>query len=413
VRSPLSPGSNSETIRRDNLSAILREVHLAGPRTRSDLVAVTGLNRSTVADLVAQLAEGGLVREEPGGRLGGPGRPSPSVHPVRDGAVVLAISIAVHWLTVALVGLGGDVVDRVRRDRYGGPPTLDQTLADMLEMSRPMLDQPGIRERLAGVGVAAVGPVRSDDGYVHFAPNLGWSAVPMATRIAGLLDLPVPVVVRNEADLGARAEHLRGAGAGVDDLVYLSCDVGVGGGIITGGRPLVGASGYAGEVGHVAIDPEGLRCGCGARGCWETVVGERALLRNAGRDPDGGPREVDSVLRAADAGDPVALAATAAIARWLGIGIAGLVNMFDPRVVVLGGLFGRVSALVLADVQAELSRRVLSVAREQVRIVPSTLGDDAPLLGAAERAFEPLLADPFRRSPRRTVAVHGGAMANT
>jgi predicted NBD/HSP70 family sugar kinase len=407
----VTPGSNSETIRRDNLSMLLREVHLAGPRSRSDLVARTGLNRSTVGDLVAGLAAEGLVREQRGDSLGAPGRPSPTVHAAPEGAVVLAISIAVHWLTVAVVGLGGQVLDRVRRDRVGAPPTLDQTLADALDMGRSMLQRPGVRERLVGVGVAAQGPVRSDDGYVHMAPNLGWTAVPLAERVARLFELQVPVVVRNEADLGARAEHLRGAGVGVDDLIYLSCDVGVGAGIVTGGRPLVGARGYAGEVGHVAVDPEGLACGCGSHGCWETVVGERALLREAGRDVDGGPREVEAVLRAAETGEPAAVRSVRALGRWLGIGMAGLVNTFDPRVVVLGGLFARLPSLARETVDAELAARVMPVARDPVRIVASALGDDAPLLGAAERAFEPLLADPVRWAPRHGTLV-GGAMAN-
>jgi predicted NBD/HSP70 family sugar kinase len=130
-----------------------------------------------------------------------------------------------------------------------------------------------------------------------------------------------------------------------------------------------------------------------------------------GRDPDGGPREVDAVLRAAEAGEPVAEAAVLALGRWLGIGSAGLVNVFDPRVVVLGGLFARLAPLVREPMDAELATRVMSVSREPVRVVASPLGDDAPLLGAAERAFEPLLADPMRWSPR-PVAITGGAMAN-
>lgn len=412
MRTSPSPGSNSESIRRDNLSAIMREIHISGPRTRSELVALTGLNRSTVADLVSELGEHGLAHEERGDRLGAPGRPSPMVHASTEGAMVLAIGIAVHWLTVAIVGLGGVVVDRVRRDRPHGPPTLDQTFADLLEMSRPLLGAPGIRERLVGIGVAAVGPVRSQDGYVHFAPNLGWSAVPMAARVARTFETTVPVVVRNEADLGARAEHLRGAGIGVDDLVFLSCDVGVGGGIITGGRPLVGSWGYAGEVGHVSVNPDGWPCGCGSRGCWETEVGERALLRNAGRDPDGGPREVDSVLRAAESAEVSALASVHMVGRWLGVGMAGLVNVFDPRVVVLGGLFGRMAPMVLPLVHAELAARALSVDREQVSVVASRLGDDAPVLGAAERAFEPLLADPLRFAPGQATPTWRAAMAN-
>ncbi|MBX3030790.1 MAG: ROK family transcriptional regulator [Chloroflexi bacterium] len=412
MRAIAVPGSNSETTRRDNLSALLREVHLAGPRSRSDLVALTGLNRSTVGDLVAELAGQGLVREQRGDSLGAPGRPSPTVHADSDGALVLAVSIAVHWLTVATVGLGCVVVERVRRDWSGEPPSLDRVLGDIHEMSRSLLARPGVHERLVGVGVAAVGPVRSRDGYVHFAPNLGWTAVPMAERIADLLDLGVPVMVRNQSDLGARAEHLRGAGVGVDDLVYLYCDVGVGAGIVSGGRPLVGARGYAGEVGHMTVDPEGSPCGCGSRGCWETVVGERALLRNAGHDPDGGVHEVDAVLRSAETGEPTAVAAVEALARPLGIGMAGLVNLFDPRVVVLGGLFARLAPLLMPGVETELAQRVLSVDREPVRVIPSRLGEDAPLLGAAERAFEPLLADPLRGFARVATVRDGGAMAN-
>jgi predicted NBD/HSP70 family sugar kinase len=197
----------------------------------------------------------------------------------------------------------------------------------------------------------------------------------------------------------------------VDDLIYLSCDVGVGAGIVTGGRPLVGARGYAGEVGHVAVVPDGAPCGCGSHGCWETVVGERALLRGAGRDPDGGPREVDAVLRAAEAGELGPMSAVWALGRWLGIGLAGLVNTFDPQVVVLGGLFGRLAPLVREPMDAELGTRVMSVSREPVRVVASTLGDDGPLMGAAERAFEPLLADPVRWAPGRLL-MQGGAMAN-
>jgi predicted NBD/HSP70 family sugar kinase len=182
---------------------------------------------------------------------------------------------------------------------------------------------------------------------------------------------------------------------GFDDLLYLSCDVGVGGGIVTSGRPLVGASGYAGEVGHFPINPEGWACGCGARGCWETEVGERALLRNAGRDPDGGPEEADGVLRDAEEGQPVALKALTDVGRWLGLGLAGLINVFDPQVVVLGGLFGRMAPYTLPMVQEQLEARRLAITREPVEVVVARLGVDAPILGAAERALEPLLADPL------------------
>jgi predicted NBD/HSP70 family sugar kinase len=201
-------------------------------------------------------------------------------------------------------------------------------------------------------------------------------------------------VVRNEADLGARAEHVRGAGVGFAALLLLSSDLGVGGGVVTGGRPLVGASGYAGEVGHFPVNPDGHECGCGSRGCWETEVGQRALLRRAGRDPDAGPEAVAELLREAENGVTPAIDALIGVGRWLGIGLAGLINVFDPKIVVLGGLFAETAPFTLPVVRRQLEDRKLAITREPVEVVVSSLGVDAPVLGAAERAFEPLLADP-------------------
>jgi predicted NBD/HSP70 family sugar kinase len=404
------PGSNSESIRRDNLSAVLREVHISGPRSRSEIVSLTGLNRSTVAGIVAELSELGLVHEEPGGRQGAPGRPSPWIHPRPDGAVVLAIGIAVHTLDVAVVGLGGHVHEHERVRLTHSRPSLEEALAGMRDIGLRLLDASGLRDRIVGVGVAAQGAVRSEDGFVHFAPNLGWSTVPLARLVEEWLALDVPVVVRNEADLGARAEHLRGAGAGFEDVLFLSCDVGVGGGVITGGRPLTGASGYAGEVGHVPINPEGSLCGCGSRGCWETEVGQRALLRRAGRDPDAGPEAVAEVLREAESGDAGAIDALIDVGRWLGLGLAGLINVFDPKIVVLGGLFAQMAPFTLPIVRHQLEDRKLAITREPVEVVVSALGADAPVLGAAERAFEPLLADP---AGNRAIARRGPLLVQT
>lgn len=407
------PRSSSESIRRDNLSALLREVHLTGPHSRSELVASTGLNRSTVAGIVAELSELGLVREEPGESQGSPGRPSPSVHARPDGAVVLAIGIAVHSISFAVVGLGGTIHEHERKRFPRSRPSLEEALTDMHASGWELLHRSGLRHRLVGVGVAAQGAVRSEDGFVQFAPNLNWSTVPLARLVEERLGLGVPVVVRNEADLGARAEHVRGAGVGYDDLIYLSSDVGVGGGIITSGRPLVGASGYAGEVGHLPVDPDGATCGCGSRGCWETVVGLQALLRRAGRDPDAGPEEVAAIVRAAEDGDPVARTALAELGRWLGIGLAGLVNVFDPQIVVLGGIFSETAPYTLPVIRQQLEDRKLAPTREWVEVVDSRLGADAPILGAAERAFEPLLADPAGRSAEiarsGTKPLHTGA----
>jgi predicted NBD/HSP70 family sugar kinase len=235
------------------------------------------------------------------------------------------------------------------------------------------------------------------------APNLGWRDVPFGQRLVQALGLDVPVTIANEADLGALAEHLRGAAVGHDNVLFVTGEVGVGGGLIVDGRPLRGVAGYGGEIGHMPVNRAGKRCGCGAIGCWETEVGEGALLSRAGRPADGGRDAVDAVLDEAAAGSPVALAALDETGRWLGIGLAGLVNLLNPELVVLGSRFGRILPFVSDSLVEELDRHALAAPRGLVRIVPSQLDADASLLGAAEIAFEAILADPaaWLRRPGR------------
>jgi predicted NBD/HSP70 family sugar kinase len=243
---------------------------------------------------------------------------------------------------------------------------------------------------------------------VRHAPNLGWRDVPIGERLAAALDLDAPLQVANEADLGAVAEHRRGVAVGADAVLYVTGEVGVGGNLIIDGEPFVGAAGYAGEIGHVLVNPAGRRCDCGAIGCWETEIGERAMLARAGRRRDGGREAVNEVIAAAHAGDRRAVAAVEHVGQWLGLGLAGLVNVFNPTLVVLGGHFERIHPLVADRVNGVLDERALRASRELVSVVPASLGVDAPVLGAAELALEPFLADPasWLRDERR-LAVGG------
>jgi predicted NBD/HSP70 family sugar kinase len=385
-------GQRSETVRRANLSAIVRGLHDAGPMSRSQLVAATGLTRTTIRGLVGELAAAGLVEEAPAIRHGTPGRPSPLVRIAHDAAVVLAVEALVDSLTVATVGLDGRVIARERVTRARDERSVDAVVAHIAEMATTIearTDAP-----IVGVGVAVAGVVRRRDGLVAMAPNLGWIDEPFGERLVAALDMDVPVVVANDGDLGALAEHRRGAGVGVDDLIYVSGEVGVGGGAITGGRPLDGFAGYAGEIGHIPINPGGSPCRCGSIGCWETEVGEGALLSLAGLSPDAGRDGVDVVLREAAAGNQVAVAALEHVGRWLAVGLAGLVNVLNPQLIVLGSMHGRIYPAIRHTVEAGLRARALPAPRAVVRIVPATLGADAPLIGAAELALEPILADP-------------------
>jgi predicted NBD/HSP70 family sugar kinase len=331
--------------------------------------------------------------EQRGAPVGVPGRPSPLVRPRPDRVVVLAFMIAVDSLAAALVGVGGAPIATVRIPRPRGHLSLDAILDDLagLVAELPMARH---RDQIVGIGVAMAGLVRRTDGSVSSAPNLGWRDAPLGERLPAALGLDVPIHVANEADLAAVAELRRGAARGADDLLLIWGEVGVGGGIVVDGAAMTGVAGYAGEVGHMPLNPAGTTCSCGSVGCWETEIGERALLRLAGRPVDGGPDEVEAVLRAAADGEPGALAALAHIGRWLGIGLSGLVNILNPRVIVLGGLFARAYPYIEAALVAELDRLALRGPRALVRITPAALDVDAPLIGAAELALEPFLADP-------------------
>jgi len=382
-----------EEIRRHNLSLLLRHIHQHGELTRVELTAATGLNRSTIGALVSDLVALGLVSEYvPSGRDRA-GRPSHVVAPRSDGPYVLAVDVAVERIVTATVGLGGVVHERrqVAIDGAARRPeaVISQiaTDAEWLAGRRPGGGGP------VGVGVSIPGTVRRRDGFVEHAPNLNWRAVPFAQLLAEAMGGP-DVQIGNDADLGAVAEHQRGVATGYDHLVYLNGSVGVGGGIISEGSLLHGGGGYAGEIGHMTINPDGPPCHCGSTGCIETYIGEHALLRAAGVTGRHGPRAVDAVFIDAASGDPVARQAVRTVALWLGRSVANLVNCFNPQAIVVGGSLAEVVRLERCTVEVELDRRAMAASRAGVQLLLPGLGQQSALIGAAELAFQALLDAP-------------------
>ena len=408
VRGPR--GARSEDVRRRNLSTLLRYVHVHGPTPRSTLTTVLGLNRSTIGDLTGDLVAAGLVREEAGrpdrvvvdGSGSSGGRPSHVVRPETHQVQVLAVDIGVTHLTVARVGLGGDVLARRDRAYRRGVRRHRDVTATIAKISAELLAGSDPEAVAIAAGVAVPGMVRSRDGLVRQAPNLGWRDAPLGTQLAEALGLPVSV--GNDADLGIRAEHVRGAAAGVDDAVYLSGHSGIGAGILAGGIPLGGRAGYAGEIGHVVVNPHGLPCHCGSRGCWETECGEERLFELAGRPAGGGLAGVREVVAAAADGDAASRAALEQVARWLGRGTATVVNVLNPEVVILGGALEAVLESAGAAVRDAFETAALAAPLEQVRLLSPGLGADSTLLGAAELAFDALLSDPLLELARRTAS---------
>jgi predicted NBD/HSP70 family sugar kinase len=403
-----SRGARSEDVRRGNLSTLLRYVHVHGPTPRSELTTVLGLNRSTIGDLTGELVAAGLLREETGRAEGdrrtasSGGRPSHIVLPESHRVQVLAADVGVTHLTVARIGLGGVVLARRDRNYRRGARRQRDVTATIAKVGAELLAEIERGAVVVGAGVAVPGMVRRRDGQVRQAPNLGWRDAPVGAVLAQAFGLPV--AVGNDADLGIRAEHVRGAAAGVDDAVYLSGHSGIGAGIIAGGVPLGGRAGYAGEVGHIVVNPGGLPCHCGSRGCWETECGEERLFELAGREHGGGLAGVRGVVAAAAAGDADARSALEHVAGWLGRGTANVVNVLNPEVVILGGALEAILAATGDTVRAAFATAALAAPLEQVRIVTPHLGPDSTLVGAAELAFDPLLSDPLLELSRRTAS---------
>lgn len=378
-------GTNQEAVRRHNLGTMLRHVHCVGSTSRAALTAAMGLNRSTIAGLASELEALGLVT---GAALDGPrraGRPSVGLQIARQGPVALAVEVGVDRLVVAVVGLGGRIEATVREQlgENHSPHVVAQRIGELVPHVL------GRNAVVTGVGMSVPGLVRAEDGLVRLAPNLGWKDVPFAQLVED--ELGWPVSLGNDGDLGALAEHVRGAGIDVDHLVYVSGDVGVGAGVITSGRPLDGAGGFAGEVGHMTYRHGGYPCHCGNRGCWETEIGAAAIGRSLGLTASQLPR-LDEILESGE----ISLEPLDEIAHHVGRGLVNLVNLLNPDVIVLGGYLGSLHSIYGNTIDEIVRQSSLAAIGACVTVTRSPLGGNSLILGAAELVFEPMFADPVQ-----------------
>ena len=387
---PVSPATTQDDVRRHNLSRLLRHLHVEGATSRADLTAMTGLNRSTVKALTEDLVSMSLLRETaPVGR-GGAGRPSITVEPEPDVVYVLALDIGVEHMTAVRIGVGGVVLDRRELQQSVSDYSVKRTLTRLVRLARQLFEGAPKGGVCLGIGVGVCGVVSAEDGLVRFAPNLGWVDVPLRDLLAERLGTSLPIDLGNDGDLGAVAENLRGVARGVLDLVYVSGEVGIGGGILLDGRPLRGTGGYAGEIGHMCVDPRGRLCRCGRRGCWETEISDQAVLLSTGA-PAGS--SLTDVLQAHAAGERWTQAGMRRVGRFLGLGVGNLVNVFNPELIVFGGAVRHIYTDTEPYVREALETSLRAPA-EQVRLEVAGLGDDSVAVGAAELGFARLLDDP-------------------
>jgi predicted NBD/HSP70 family sugar kinase len=377
-------GSGSlESLRERNRRRVLGALREAGTTSRAELARRTGLSRTTVSSLVGDLVREGLVAEHvdrasASGAQGG--RPPVLVSFDREAGVAVGIDFGKTHVTVAVADLGHAILAEARRKLPG-----DHAAAEGLDVAGELVGQAlaeaGVgRDAVLGVGMGLPGPIQRDTGEVGSSAILpGWVGVRAAEAMSDRLGLPVRV--DNDANLGALAEQAWGAGMGVDDLVYLKLATGIGAGFVLGGRLYAGAGGTAGELGHTIIDEDGPVCRCANRGCLETLASGAAaidLLRPTLGDDLTLARLVDLTVE----GDPACRRVVADAGRHIGRAVADLVNLLNPRRVIVGGELAACGAVLLDPLRTECRRHAISSAAADVDVVPSPLGDRAQVLGA-------------------------------
>ncbi|WP_295101771.1 ROK family transcriptional regulator [Microbacterium sp.] len=375
-----------------NLALLLRLVHENGAQSRAALTEQTGLNRSTIADLVAELVRRGLVDERIPDVPGRVGRPSPVVT-ASARVVAIAVNPEVDAIEIAAIGLDRSIVLRERLPNET-VPTPDAVVSTIAERIAAWREGALAAARIAAIGVAVPGLVRTSDGVVRNAPHLGWTDVPLADLVRSAT--ASAAFVDNDATLGAIAEHRYGAGRGIDDVVYLNGGAsGIGGGLIIHGRPVAGAGGYAGEFGQnrprISADADRRT----RDGVLEAEVSRRLLLDAVGLDSAD-----DETLAAelSESDSPVVAAEITRQAHVLASALANAVNVLNPALVVLGGFLATLADLRADQIVDDVTALAMSESAEALEIRPAALGADRLLIGAAELAFADLLADPGERS---------------
>lgn len=393
-----APSARQSSLRTSNLALLASRVFSSlEPVSRADIAAETGMTRSTASRLADELVAIGLVRELDPVASSGPGRPAVPLLPARGTFVALGLEVNVSRMAVRAVDLAGQVLaERIVVDDFSSSdaPAVLGRLADLLE---PIAAIGAVGSaRLVGAALALPGLVR--DNTLLRAPNLGWSDIRPAEVLAPVLDrLGAGLVVENEADLAAltTARVRPGAPGEHRDFIYLSGENGVGAGIVRNSEVWLGANGFAGEIGHIQVDPKGPECGCGNRGCLERFAGRRAILNAAGLPRGAGPEELLKAYE--DDASPHherARRAVDAAADALGIALGTAINILDIPAVVLGGHLAPLTGLLAPPLQKILNRRVLASRWSAPQILPAPDDETPGATGGAWSLLEGVIADP-------------------
>lgn len=394
-------------VRQINSALILDRLLADSPQSRANLAQQTGLNRSTISSLVSDLIARHLIREVGREAADSRGRPGILLELNPNGGCVVGIEINVEDITVILT----DFTARTLWHRHVALPD-GSPQAEVLRLAEDLIDE-ALRAGMAyhltplGIGLGVPGLVDVTDGALVYAPNLTWHDVPFR-EIWGH-KFGVPLYVENDGNAAALGEYYFGVAKGYSHFIFLGTGVGLSGGLMLDGHIYRGVGGYAGEIGHIIVESGGELCACGRRGCWETLVGPRAVIRGIVHAlKNGAPSLIpdlvggelgritmDVVVGAANRGDQLARDTLADIALHLGTGIANLVNLFNPELVVLGGSLTLAGQYLVPPISRIIAAETLSLPGNMVALSLSSLGAEACVKGAVALVIDGIVRDPI------------------
>lgn len=378
------------TMREMNISLVLDTLRQRAPISRAALAAQTGLNKTSVSNIVKDLIAGRFIWETGiDETLSEIGRPAVNLQLNPEAGFLISAEIGVGFISVVVANFAFEVTMRRYEStlHLSGREAVLDYFVDLLQDVYTAVQR--YQRPIFGLVVGIPGLVDMQTGTLLFAPNLDWRDVPLRERLQPHFD--VPILIANEANMAALGEYYLGPARHSRLLLFISSGVGLGGGLVVDGHLLTGVNGLAGELGHMTVDPTGLACRCGNHGCWETQATLTALYRRVREAIDAGRKTSLSrfkdqltlpVLReAAHSGDAVALEAFQETGRWLGIGMANLVNALSPEHLVFGGQLSVAVDLLRPTMAAELEKRALRWIVEQVKFTTATYTADAALMG--------------------------------
>lgn len=395
------------TMRAMNTALILRTLYRYAPISRAGLASRTGLNKTTVSNLVRDLLTNRLAREMAVDAVREIGRPAINLELNPDAGYLISADMGVDFIRLVVVNFALEMV----LHRYESTVNLhaqDAILDRLVSLLHEAQDQFAHRKRpVFGLSVGVPGLVDNATGKLLFAPNLTWKDVPLRSLLSQEFDMPI--YISNEANLAALAESYLAVEQDGDFLLYISSGVGLGGGIVLNGQLMTGPSGFAGEIGHMTVQRDGRPCHCGNRGCWETVASQQALFRAIRRAIRAGQSTsladmaceepecltVPLIVKAADEGDTVALEALAEIGEWLGIGIANVVNVINPRQVVFGGPLAEAHAYLLPIIRQIVAERAFIWSRSDATLRIARYLADTAVMGGVAMIHQDVLSNPL------------------